>query len=61
MDAFHGHAARPSPVSFGEVLCFRLKLGLITFGEPAGRIAIMHRELVEQRHWISERRSTSTG
>lgn len=35
---------------------FWLKLGFISFGGPAGQIAIMHRELVEQRRWISERR-----
>ena len=46
----------PTPVSFGEALRFWLKLGFISFGGPAGQIAIMHRELVEQRHWISERR-----
>jgi chromate transporter len=31
-------------------------LGFISFGGPAGQIAIMHRELVEQRRWISEKR-----
>ncbi len=46
----------PTPVSFGEALRFWLKLGFISFGGPAGQIAIMHRELVEQRHWISEKR-----
>jgi chromate transporter len=35
---------------------FWLKLGLISFGGPAGQIAIMHEELVERRAWISERR-----
>jgi chromate transporter len=35
---------------------FWLKLGFISFGGPAGQIAIMHQELVERRHWISERR-----
>ncbi|MEY2619919.1 MAG: putative chromate transport protein full length [Pseudomonadota bacterium] len=44
------------PVPFGEALRFWLKLGFISFGGPAGQIAIMHRELVERRRWISERR-----
>ncbi|WP_245768247.1 chromate efflux transporter [Geopseudomonas sagittaria] len=35
---------------------FWLKLGLISFGGPAGQISIMHQELVERRRWISERR-----
>ena len=46
----------PSPVSFREALRFWLKLGFISFGGPAGQIAIMHTELVERRRWISERR-----
>ena len=49
-------APKPAPVSFGEALRFWLKLGFISFGGPAGQIAIMHRELVEQRRWISEKR-----
>ena len=47
---------RPEPVSFGEAFRFWLKLGFISFGGPAGQIAIMHQELVERRRWISERR-----
>src|SRR5262244_1583548 len=43
-------------VSFGEAFRFWLKLGFISFGGPAGQIAIMHRELVERRRWISEQR-----
>jgi chromate transporter len=43
-------------VSFAEALRFWLKLGFISFGGPAGQIAVMHRELVEQRRWISEKR-----
>ncbi len=43
-------------VSFTEALRFWLKLGFISFGGPAGQIAVMHRELVEERRWISERR-----
>jgi chromate transporter len=46
----------PTAVPFGEALRFWLKLGFISFGGPAGQIAIMHRELVERRRWISERR-----
>jgi len=50
-------AARlPSPVSLREAFGFWLKLGFISFGGPAGQIAIMHSELVERRRWISERR-----
>ncbi|MDE2600570.1 MAG: chromate efflux transporter [Rhodocyclaceae bacterium] len=47
---------RAAPVSFREALGFWFKLGFISFGGPAGQIAIMHTELVERRHWISERR-----
>ena len=45
-----------APVPFGEALRFWLKLGFISFGGPAGQIAVMHRELVEEKRWISERR-----
>ena len=48
--------APPAPVSFAEALRFWLKLGFISFGGPAGQIAIMHTELVERRRWISEKR-----
>lgn len=43
-------------VTFREALRFWWKLGFISFGGPAGQIAIMHRELVERYRWISERR-----
>jgi chromate transporter len=45
----------PAP-GFAQATRFWLKLGFISFGGPAGQIAIMHRELVEQRRWISEAR-----
>jgi chromate transporter len=48
-------ASRAS-VSMLEAFLFWLKLGFISFGGPAGQIAIMHEELVERRRWISERR-----
>jgi len=46
----------PSKVAFREAFRFWLQLGFISFGGPAGQIAIMHRELVEKRRWISEKR-----
>jgi chromate transporter len=39
-----------------EAWRFWLKLGLISFGGPAGQIAIMHRELVDRKKWIEESR-----
>ena len=47
---------RSAPVSMREAFRFWLKLGFISFGGPAGQISIMHKELVENRRWISERR-----
>ena len=46
----------PGGIPFAQALRFWLKLGFISFGGPAGQIAIMHRELVERSRWISERR-----
>lgn len=46
----------PASVPFREALKFWWKLGWISFGGPAGQIAIMHKELVEERRWISEKR-----
>jgi chromate transporter len=46
----------PAAVSFWQAFIFWLKLGFVSFGGPAGQIAIMHQELVERRRWISERR-----
>ena len=58
-DAEHptqGTTARPAPVPFAQAFWFWLKLGCISFGGPAGQMAIMHTELVERRRWISEKR-----
>jgi chromate transporter len=46
----------PHAVSLREALLFWFKLGFISFGGPAGQIALMHAELVERRRWISEKR-----
>jgi chromate transporter len=43
-------------VTFRDALRFWLKLGFISFGGPAGQIAIMHEYVVEQRQWLSEER-----
>lgn len=45
----------PPPMpGFREALRFWSKLGWISFGGPAGQIAIMHKEMVERRRWMSE-------
>jgi chromate transporter len=60
MHARSGDLARsdavPAPVLFADAFRFWVKLGFISFGGPAGQIAIMHRELVDRRRWISEER-----
>ena len=48
--------AVPNSVSFWQALGFWFKLGFISFGGPAGQIAIIHEELVVRRRWISEKR-----
>lgn len=52
----HTSATTPAPVSLRSAFWYWLKLGCISFGGPAGQIAMMHAELVEKRRWISERR-----
>ena len=44
----------PTTPTFGDALRFWFKLGWISFGGPAGQIAIMHGELVERRRWVDE-------
>ena len=46
----------PIKPTLREAFWYWLKLGFISFGGPAGQIAIMHQDLVENKRWISEKR-----
>jgi len=48
-------SALPKP-TFAEAVRFWSRLGWISFGGPTGQIAIMHRELVERKKWVEEKR-----
>jgi chromate transporter len=50
------NSSPPQAPTFWEALTYWLKLGFISFGGPAGQIAIMHEDLVERKRWISEKR-----
>ena len=50
------NTSKPPPVGLFQAFLYWLKLGFISFGGPAGQIAMMHQELVERRRWISEKR-----
>ena len=43
-------------ISFGEAFVVWLRVAMLSFGGPAGQIAVMHRILVEEKNWISEGR-----
>jgi chromate transporter len=45
-----------TPPTFPEAVRVWLKIGLLSFGGPAGQIALMHKELVDDRKWIDEQR-----
>src|SRR5215211_3874622 len=47
-------SGQTKPVRFWEAFWFWVKLGFINFGGPAGQIAIMHRELVDEKRWVRE-------
>jgi chromate transporter len=49
-------APRPRAVGFREAFGYWVRLGFISFGGPAGQIAIMQRDLVERKKWISQAR-----
>src|ERR1700754_4630188 len=43
-------------ITFGEAFRVWLRVALLSFGGPAGQIAVMHRILVEEKNWVSENR-----
>jgi chromate transporter len=45
-----------APVSLGDAFRVWVRVALLSFGGPAGQIAVMHRILVEEKHWIGEQR-----
>jgi chromate transporter len=49
-------ARPPLQPTRAEAFRYWLRLGCISFGGPAGQIALMHRELVDEKRWISEAR-----
>ncbi len=46
----------PHHISFGEAVRVWAKIGFLSFGGPAGQVALMHKELVDERKWIDEER-----
>lgn len=56
MSAIAEGRANGAGVTFSEAFKVWLRIGLLSFGGPAGQIALMHRELVEERRWVSEPR-----
>lgn len=47
---------QPQFPTFAEALRVWLRVGLLSFGGPAAQIAVMHREVVDDRHWVSDAR-----
>ena len=48
--------ATPAFPTFAQALRVWLRVGLLSFGGPAAQIAVMHREVVDDRHWVSDAR-----
>ena len=47
---------RPAPVTLGQAFWVWLRIAILSFGGPAGQIAVMHRILVDEKRWIGEQR-----
>jgi chromate transporter len=51
-----GHEASPHDVTLGEAFRVWARVAMLSFGGPAGQIAVMHRIIVEEKRWIGENR-----
>jgi chromate transporter len=49
-------STRPEPVTLGQAFWVWLRIAMLSFGGPAGQIAVMHRILVDEKRWIGEQR-----
>lgn len=56
MNEHMNHGGRVPHPTFLRAVIVWIKIGLLSFGGPAGQIALMHRELVDRRRWVSDRR-----
>lgn len=56
MTARAAAGVRPAPVSLGEAAKVWARIAALSFGGPAGQIAVMHRILVDEKRWIGEQR-----
>ncbi len=48
-------SARAEGPSFGELVAVFARIGVLSFGGPAGQIALMHRVLVDEKKWVEEK------
>jgi len=51
-----GQPAKQRDIKFADAIIVWLKISLLSFGGPAGQIAVMHRILVDELKWVSEKR-----
>jgi chromate transport protein ChrA len=56
VEASKSGAALAHGVSLREALRVWTRVALLSFGGPAGQIAVMHRIIVDEKHWVSEER-----
>jgi chromate transporter len=56
VDTSAAHDRSPGLVPFGEAVRVWARIAALSFGGPAGQIAVMHRILVEEKRWLGERR-----